>query len=144
MHAVQMAVAIYLGTLSACMHCLFQSKCTATYLGSLFSMHATVVPRCGRQPASTAAQTALLEPTKAGARLKTSGGASHRLVDDAENGLAASVLTAPPAGPLVDAALFIDQNAQQLKTAAATEHCWWGGRGWGWRGGWGPGWGWCW
>ncbi len=113
-----MAVAIYPGTLSACMHCLTVLNSTAKLLGSPYSMHAAVAPRCGRQLASTAAQIALLEPTKAGARLKTSGGASHRLVDDAENGLAASVLTAPPAGPLTDAALFIDQNAQQLKTTA--------------------------
>ncbi len=113
-----MAVAIYPGTLSACMHCLTVLNSTAKLLGSPYSMHAAVAPRCGRQLASTAAQIALLEPTKAGARLKTSGGASHRLVDDAENGLAASVLTAPLAGPLTDAALFIDQNAQQLKTTA--------------------------
>ena len=62
------------------------------------------------------------------------GGAAHRLEDDAQNGLAAGVLAAPPQGELSNAALFIDQSAQQL--GGAGELKWVVVRGgWGW-GGW--------
>ena len=58
-------------------------------------------------------------------RLPLAGGAAQRLVDDARNGLASGVLDAPPAGTqLTDAALFINQNAQQLGPVAALK---WGG-----------------
>ena len=66
-----------------------------------------------------------------GLRLPLAGGAAQRLVDDARNGLAAGVLDAPPAasGELTDAALFIDQSAQQLGPVAATKWGGWGGWG---------------
>ncbi|KAK9821953.1 hypothetical protein WJX81_002224 [Elliptochloris bilobata] len=64
-------------------------------------------------------QAKILPATSEGARLPLKGGATHRLVDDAQNGLASNTLAAPPAaGPLTDAALFIDQNSQQLATVA--------------------------
>lgn len=52
--------------------------------------------------------------------MPTAGGATQRLQDDAQNGLASGVLAAPPADArLTSAALFIDQNAQQLGPMAA-------------------------
>ena len=66
-----------------------------------------------------------------GTQLPLLGGAAHRLVDDAQNGAAGGVLTAEAAAAelaLDSAALFIDQNVQQLGPIAATK---WGGWGWG-------------
>ena len=61
----------------------------------------------------------------AGAKLPLMGGATHRLVEDAQNGLAAGVLAAPPAdGELTDAALFIDQSAGELGPVAAVKWGW--------------------
>ena len=52
--------------------------------------------------------------------MPTAAGGTQRLVDDARNGLADGVLAAPPADArLTSAALFIDQNAQQLGPVAA-------------------------
>lgn len=62
--------------------------------------------------------------TAEGAHLPTAGGATHRLVEDAQDGLASNVLTAAPAnGQLTKVALFIDQNSQQLGTVAEVK--WW-------------------
>ena len=63
-----------------------------------------------------------------------------RTVDDRANGLASNLLTAPPAAPLTDAALFIDVNGQSLGKEAQTKFLGWlfgGPFGWG-----GPGFGW--
>ncbi|KAK9821960.1 hypothetical protein WJX81_005226 [Elliptochloris bilobata] len=99
----------------------------------------------------------MILPTTAeeGARLQLAGGATHRLVDDAQSGLASGVLTAAPtSGQLTNAALFVDQNSQQLSTVAETKYGSWGGccggggggsygggGGWGGGGGGGGGWG---
>ena len=69
---------------------------------------------------SAGRQATILPATSEGAHLPTAGGATQRLQSDARNGLAAGVLAAPPADPrLTSAALFIDQNAQQLGPVAA-------------------------
>lgn len=67
-----------------------------------------------------ARQATILPAASEGARVPTAGGATQRLQDDAQNGLASGVLAAPPADArLTSAALFIDQNAQQLGPMAA-------------------------
>ena len=67
-----------------------------------------------------ARQATILPAASEGARVPTAGGATQRLVDNAQNGLAAGVLAAPPADArLTGAALFIDQNAAQLGPVAA-------------------------
>ena len=69
-------------------------------------------------------QTKILPVTAEGAHLPTAGGATHRLVEDAQNGVAAGVLTAPLAGKhLTNVALFIDQNKEALGTVAEVK--WW-------------------
>ena len=72
-------------------------------------------------------QIKIMPPTREGSNVTLPGGAAHRLVDDAANGLASDVLTAPPAGgQLSNVALFIDQNSQQLDSLAEVK-CWgWG------------------
>ena len=71
-----------------------------------------------------AVQTKIMPATAEGAHLPTAGGATHRLVEDAQDGLASNVLTAAPAsGQLTNVALFIDQNSQQLGTVAEVK--WW-------------------
>ena len=72
-------------------------------------------------------QTKVLPPTREGSNLTLAGGAAHRVVDDAANGLAGNVLTAPPAGgQLGNVALFIDQNSQQLGSVAEVKFWGWG------------------
>ena len=73
-------------------------------------------------------QTKVLPPTREGSNLTLAGGVAHRVVDDSANGLAANVLTAPPAagGQLSNVALFIDQNSQQLDSVAEVKFWGWG------------------
>lgn len=88
--------------------------------------HYSHIP-CHQARVRTPWQAKILRSAGEGLRLPLAGGAAQRLVDDARNGLAAGVLDAPPAGgQLADAALFIDQSAQQLGPVAATK---WGGWG---------------
>ena len=68
-------------------------------------------------------QATILPGTSEGARVPTAGGATQRLQDDVQNGLAAGVLSAPPAdAQLTSVALFIDQNSQQLGPVAALKY----------------------
>ena len=94
--------------------CLVPCSATATY-------PTTKLAFCAHK------QAKILRAAGEGLRLPLAGGAAQRLVDDTRNGLAAGVLDAPPASEeLTDAALFIDQSAQQLGPVAATK---WGGWG---------------
>ena len=61
-----------------------------------------------------------------GSELPLAGGAASRLHSDAQDGLSAGVLASAPAAgvKLANAALFIDQNSQQLGTVASVK--WYG------------------
>ena len=73
-----------------------------------------------------AVQAKMMPATREGSLLSVTSGTAQRLVDDTQNGLAASAMTAPPAdGKLANVALFIDQNSMQLvpEQQAAVERC---------------------
>ena len=61
-----------------------------------------------------------------GSELPLAGGAASRLHNDARDGLTAGVLASAPAAgvKLANAALFVDQNSQQLGTVASVK--WYG------------------
>ena len=105
----------YLSCTSLCRQVCRHAHCTG------FSARPHVPCMCVNATMVTAVRQATILPaTSEGARLPTAGGATQRLQSDAQNGLAAGVLTAPPADArLTAAALFIDQNAAQLGPVAA-------------------------
>ena len=72
---------------------------------------------------SAVPQAMILPAAGEGARVPTVGSTTQRLVEDVQIGLVAGVLRAPPADSrLTSAALFVDQNAQQLGPVAALKH----------------------
>lgn len=81
------------------------------------------------------AQSKLL-PADRSAQLPTAYGVTARFVDDIANGaMAGGALSAPPAGPLTDVALFIDSSSQDLGASASTKQIVIGIGGGGWGGG---------
>ena len=70
-------------------------------------------------------QVAILNADSADA-VPYEGGATARLIDDKQNGLASSLLTSAAGAPLTDAALFIDANSQTLGPDAQTKFLFWG------------------
>lgn len=83
-----------------------------------------VILRCKRAEWACHLQATIVSSASA-EELPTMGGVTARAVDDRANGLASNLLTAPPAAPLTDAALFIDVNSQSLGKEAQTKFFGW-------------------